>query len=59
MNNKPYYRQKQWKLGSKCGVWNIPFCPHCKRKIGLMYEEQKTAKCPMCNKPLEWRADDG
>lgn len=30
------------------------YCPHCKRKLGLMIEEQKAEKCPMCGKLLEW-----
>lgn len=50
---KPFYRDKKWKLGRSCGWWHIPYCPHCKRKLGLMAEEQKAEKCPMCGKPLE------
>ena len=33
---KPFYRQKKWKLGNSMGWWNIPYCPHCKRQLGLM-----------------------
>lgn len=51
---KPFYQQKKWKLGNSFGWWKIPHCPHCKRKIGLMAEEQKAEKCPMCGKPLDW-----
>lgn len=55
---KPFYRDKKWKLGRSCGWWHIPYCPHCKRQLGLMVEEQKAEKCPMCGKPLEWDGDD-
>lgn len=51
---KPFYRDKKWKLGGSFGWWHIPYCPHCKRQLGLMVEEQKAEKCPMCGKPLEW-----
>ena len=56
---KPYYKQKKWKLGNSFGWWNIPYCPHCKRQLGIMAEEQKVSKCPMCNKPLKWGGEDG
>lgn len=52
---KPFYRQKKWKLGNSFGWWNIPYCPHCKRQLGLMAEEQRVEKCPMCLRPLDWR----
>ena len=55
---KPFYRDKKWKLGRSCGWWHIPYCPHCKRQLGLIVEEQKAEKCPMCGKPLEWDGDD-
>jgi hypothetical protein len=44
---KPFYRNKKWKLGRSHGWWHIPYCPHCKRKLGLMAEEQKAenARC--------------
>lgn len=58
-NEKPYYKQKKWKLGNNFGWWSIPYCPHCKRQLGVMAEEQKVAKCPMCNKPLKWGCNDG
>lgn len=45
---KPFYRDKKWKLGRSFGWWHIPYCPHCKRKLGLMAEEQKAEKCQMC-----------
>lgn len=51
---KPFYRDRKWKLGGSFGVWHIPYCPHCKRQLGLMAEEQQVEKCPMCGKPLEW-----
>lgn len=51
---KPFYRDKKWKLGGSFGWWHIPYCPHCKRQLGMMVEEQKAEKCPMCGKPLEW-----
>ena len=38
---KPFYRDKKWKLGGSFGWWHIPYCPHCKRQLGLMVEEQK------------------
>ena len=57
---KPFYRDKKWKLGGSFGWWHIPYCPHCKRQLGLMVKEQKAEKCPMCGKPLEWGgADNG
>lgn len=57
---KPFYRPKEWKLGNIFGWWKIPYCPHCKRKIGLKAEEQKAEKCQMCGKPLEWEgAENG
>ena len=55
---KPFYRNKKWKLGRSCGWWHIPYCADCKRQLGLMVEEQKADKCPMCGKPLEWDGDD-
>ena len=55
---KPFYRNKKWKLGRSFGWWHIPYCPHCKRQLGLMAEEQKAEKCPMCGKPLEWDDTD-
>ena len=55
---KPFYRDKKWKLGGSFGWWHIPYCPHCKRQLGLMVEEQKAEKCPMCGKPLEWDGAD-
>jgi hypothetical protein len=51
---KPIYRNKKWKLGDSSGWWHIPYCQHCKRQLGLMAEEQKAKKCPMCNRPLDW-----
>ena len=51
---KPFYRDKKWQYGRSFGWWHIPYCPHCKRKLGLMIEEQKAEKCPMCGKLLEW-----
>lgn len=44
---KPFYRDKKWKLGGSFGWWHIPYCPHCKRQLGLMVEEQKAenARC--------------
>ena len=50
---KPFYKQKKVETW-----WKIPYCPHCKRKLGVMAEEQKVSKCPMCNKPLDWRKTD-
>ena len=51
---------REWKLGGSFGWWHIPYCPHCKRQVGLMVKEQKAEKCPMCGKPLEWGgADNG
>lgn len=55
---KPFYRDKKWKLGGSFGWWHIPYCPHCKRQLGLMVEKQKAEKCPMCGKPLEWDGAD-
>ena len=51
---KPFYRDRKWKLSGSFGVWHIPYCPHCKRQLGLVAEEQQVEKCPMCGKPLEW-----
>lgn len=51
---KPFYRDRKWRLGGSFGVWHIPYCPHCKRQLGLMAEEQQIGKCSMCGKPLEW-----
>ena len=55
---KPFYRDRKWKLGGSFGVWHIPYCPHCKRQLGLMAEEQQAEKCPMCGKMLDWGKDD-
>lgn len=55
---KPIYRDKKWKLGGSYGWLHIPYCPHCKRKLGLMVEEQKAEKCPMCGKLLDWGEDE-
>lgn len=55
---KPFDRDKKWKLGRSFGWWHIPYCPHCKRKLGLMVEEQKAEKCPMsgrCSKSTALR----
>ena len=59
MGNKPFYRQRKWKLGNSFGWWRVPYCPHCKRKLGMLLEEQKPDKCPMCKEPLEWEVDNG
>lgn len=55
---KPFYRDKKWKLGRSFGWWHIPYCPHCKRQLGLMVKEQKAEKCPMCGNQLEWGGAD-
>ena len=55
---KPFYSDKKWKLGDSSGWWHIPYCPHCKRQLGLMVEEQRAEKCPMCGKPLDWGEDE-
>lgn len=47
-----FYRDRKWSLNGNYGWWHIPYCPHCKRQLGLMAEEQKAEKCPMCNRPL-------
>lgn len=54
---KPFDRDKKWKLGRSFGWWHIPYCPHCKRKLGLMVEEQKAEKCPMCGECLPYGAN--
>lgn len=53
-SKKPIYRDKKWKIDNSSGWLHIPYCPHCKRQLGLMLEEQKAEKCPMCNRPLDW-----
>lgn len=55
---KPFYRDKKWKLGNSFGWWHIPYCPHCKRQLGLMAEGQKAERCPMCNRPLNCGAHE-
>ncbi len=55
---KPIYRDKKWKIDSSSGWWHIPYCPHCKRQLGLMVEEQRAEKCPMCGKLLDWGDDE-
>ena len=57
-SKKPIYRDKKWKLDDSSGWWHIPYCPHCKRQLGLMAEEQKAEKCPMCGKLLDWGDDE-
>lgn len=52
--NNPIYRDRKWRLNGSSGLWHIPYCPYCKRQLGLMAEEQKAEKCPMCNRPLDW-----
>ena len=51
---KPKYRSKTWKFGNSFGWWRIPYCPHCKRRLGLIAKEQKPDVCPMCKNPLDW-----
>nr|DAP92895.1 MAG TPA: DNA-directed RNA polymerase [Caudoviricetes sp.] len=53
--NKPFYKSVKWTLGGSFGWWNIPFCPHCKRKLGLIAKEQRPGECPMCHGTLDWR----
>lgn len=55
---KPFYRDKKWELGNNFGLWHIPHWPYCKRQLGLMVEEQRAEKCPMCNRPLDWGKDE-
>ena len=55
---KPIYRDKKWKIDSSSGWWHRPYCPHCKRQLGLMVEEQRAEKCPMCGKLLDWGDDE-
>ena len=57
-SKKPFYRYKKWKLGNSYGWWRIPYCPYCKRKLGLMAKEQRTEKCAMCGKLLDWGKDE-
>lgn len=57
--NKPFYKSVKWKLGNSFGLWRVPYCPHCKRKLGLIAGEQKPDECPMCHKQLDWREDNG
>ena len=54
-SKKPIYLDKKWKLD---GRWHIPYCPYCKRKLGLMAKEQRPEKCPMCGKLLDWGEDE-
>lgn len=56
-SKKPFYLDKKWKLGSSFGWLHIPYCPHCKRQLGLMVWEQRAEKCPMCGKLLDWGED--
>lgn len=51
---KPKYRSKMWKFGNSFGWWRIPYCPHCKRQLGLIAKEQKPDVCHMCKNPLDW-----
>ena len=62
MNDKiysPIYKRRKWTLGNSYGWWKIPYCPHCKRQLGLMAEEEKPERCPMCNKLLKWEQKGG
>lgn len=59
VNMIPLYREKKWKLGNSFGWWKVPYCPHCKRQLGMLLAEQKPNKCPMCNGQLDWRSGDG
>lgn len=59
MGNKPFYRQRKWKIGKSSGWWRVPYCPHCKRQLGMLLEEQKPGKCPMCKELLEWEVGNG
>lgn len=54
--NKPFYKSVK---GSSFRWWNVPFCPHCKRQLGLIVKDEKPDECPMCHKQLDWRADNG
>ncbi len=56
-SKKPIYLDKKWKLDDSSGWLHIPHCPHCKRKLGQMVEEQRSEKCPMCGKLLDWGED--
>lgn len=49
--NKPFYKSVK---GSSFRWWNVPFCPHCKRQLGLIVKDEKPDECPMCHKPLDW-----
>ena len=51
---KPKYRYKMWKFGNSFGWWRIPYCPNCKRQLGLIAKERKPDVCPMCKNPLDW-----
>nr|DAR17638.1 MAG TPA: DNA-directed RNA polymerase [Caudoviricetes sp.] len=57
--NKPFYKSVKRKLGGSFRWWNIPYCPHCKRRLGLLVAEQKPSECPMCHGTLDWRIDNG
>ena len=57
--NKPFYKSVKWKLGNSFGWWRVPYCPHCKRKLGLIAGEQKPDECPMCHMGLDWEDNNG
>lgn len=51
---KPIYKKKKWTLGRTFGWWDIPYCPHCKRQLGLLCKDKKPKNCPMCKGSLNW-----
>lgn len=52
---KVYYKSHKWRLGRSYGWWDVPFCPHCKRQLGLLCADSKPEECPMCHNKLDWR----
>lgn len=54
MTNKPFFRAKKWKLGNSFGWFNVPYCPHCKRKLGMLACDKMPSECPMCHMELNW-----
>lgn len=52
---KPKYKRRSWRCGRNFGSWNVPFCGHCGKQLGLLAEQKRIGECPSCGEPVDWK----
>lgn len=59
MNNRPFFKVTKWKWGRNSFGWiRVPYCPHCKRRLGTLAYDKEPSECPMCHMKLDWSKKD-